>query len=79
MKRINLKKKLRPRVDAVGGTLSKVVLNGTHVTPCGQDLNWKVGDLYTPADAVAQVFKGVALNDIRALGKTISQWFDNIS
>lgn len=74
-----LEKNLRPRADAVGGTLSKVVLNGTHVTPCGQDLNWKVGDLYTPADAVAQVFKGVALNDIRALGKTISQWFDNIS
>ncbi|KAH9305686.1 hypothetical protein KI387_010090 [Taxus chinensis] len=48
---------LRPRVDKIGGILSKVVLNGTHLTPCGQDLNWQVGDSYTPADAVAQVLK----------------------
>lgn len=70
---------LRPCIDAVGGSLSKVVLNGTHVTPCGQDLKWQVGDVYTPADAVAQGFKRVALNDIQALVKTISQWFGDLN
>ncbi|GLJ10761.1 hypothetical protein SUGI_0134450 [Cryptomeria japonica] len=70
---------LRPRVDEIGGTLSKVVVNGTHLTPCGQDLNWQVGDLYTPADAVAQSFKGAALNDIRKLVKTISAWCESLN
>eukprot|EP01018_Ginkgo_biloba_P027789 Gb_23956 [translate_table: standard] len=27
---------LRARIDAIGGSLTKVVLNGTHITPCGQ-------------------------------------------
>eukprot|EP00252_Welwitschia_mirabilis_P022298 TRINITY_DN5996_c0_g1_i1.p1 TRINITY_DN5996_c0_g1~~TRINITY_DN5996_c0_g1_i1.p1 ORF type:complete len:427 (+),score=90.71 TRINITY_DN5996_c0_g1_i1:385-1665(+) len=71
-----LEETLKPRVEALGGSLSKLVLNGTHVTPCGQDLRWAVGDVYTPADAVAQGFKGAALNDIRTLVKTVVQWLD---
>ncbi|CAN6451330.1 unnamed protein product [Victoria cruziana] len=66
---------LRPRVNSIGGRLEKVILNGTHVTPCAQDIKWQVGDLYTPADAIAQVLKSASLSDTRVLARTISDWF----
>lgn len=34
-----------------------------------------MGDLYTPADAIAQVLKSASLNDTRVLARTISDWF----
>ncbi|XP_031500294.1 uncharacterized protein LOC116264297 [Nymphaea colorata] len=66
---------LRPRVNSMGGRLEKVILNGSHVTPCAQDIKWQVGDLYTPADALAQGLKSASLNDTRVLARTISDWF----
>ncbi|KAL4180837.1 hypothetical protein AMTRI_Chr12g234370 [Amborella trichopoda] len=69
---------LKPRIAAIGGKLEKVTLNGIHITPCAQDIKWKVGDLYTPADALAQGLKAASLNDTRILVRTISDWFKNL-
>lgn len=31
-----LEETLRPRVEAIGGTLDKITLSGNHITPCIQ-------------------------------------------
>ncbi|GAB2286582.1 hypothetical protein Dimus_020979 [Dionaea muscipula] len=66
---------LRPRVELIGGTLTKVTLNGTHLTPCLQEPGWRAGYLYTPADAVVQAVNALLLNDVKVLARTISRWF----
>ncbi|PON61622.1 Alpha/Beta hydrolase fold containing protein [Trema orientale] len=70
-----LEETLKPRVELIGGTLEKVELSGNHITPCIQEPKWRVGDVYTPADAIAQGFKTLSLNDSRVLVRTISNWF----
>ncbi|XP_019448012.1 PREDICTED: uncharacterized protein LOC109351112 [Lupinus angustifolius] len=66
---------LKPRVESFGGTLEKVHLSGNHITPCIQEPRWQVGQLYTPADAVAQLLKSLSLTETRILAKTVSEWF----
>ncbi|XP_024165963.1 uncharacterized protein LOC112172729 isoform X2 [Rosa chinensis] len=66
---------LKPRVEAIGGTLEKVEISGNHITPCVQEPKWQVGALYTPADAIAQSLKTLSLNDVRVLSRTIIDWF----
>lgn len=73
-----LEQTLKPRVDSIGGKLRKVVLNGTHITPCTQEPRWQVGDIYTPVDAVAQGLKTISLNDTRVLTRTITDWFSQL-
>uniref|UniRef100_M8AS91 Uncharacterized protein n=1 Tax=Aegilops tauschii TaxID=37682 RepID=M8AS91_AEGTA len=77
---------LRPRVDSIGGQIKKVVLSGTHLTPCIQaltiailqDVKWQVGSEYTPADALAQGLKSLALNETRVLSRTIADYFRSL-
>ncbi|KAL7159687.1 hypothetical protein ABFS83_01G044800 [Erythranthe nasuta] len=73
-----LEKTLKPRIESFGGKLEKVVLRGNHITPCIQEPRWQVGSVYTPADAIAQGFKAISLNDTRILSRTITDWFDNL-
>ncbi|VVA11681.1 PREDICTED: E3 ubiquitin-ligase [Prunus dulcis] len=70
-----LEETLKPRVESIGGTLEKVEISGNHITPCIQEPKWQVGNVYTPADAVAQSLKTLSLNDVRVLSRTISDWF----
>ncbi|XP_012077162.1 uncharacterized protein LOC105638053 isoform X2 [Jatropha curcas] len=70
-----LEETLKPRVESIGGTIEKVQLSGNHLTPCVQEPRWQVGYVYTPADAIAQVLKTLALNETRALSRTIVDWF----
>lgn len=69
---------LRPRVDSIGGQIKKVILSGTHLTPCIQDVKWQVGSEYTPADAIAQGLKSLALSETRVLSRTIADWFTSL-
>ncbi|CAN1786785.1 hypothetical protein LINPERHAP1_LOCUS17364 [Linum perenne] len=69
-----LEEALKPRVESMGGTIEKVELSGNHLTPCIQEPSWEVGNVYTPADAIAQGLKSLSLNDTRALSRTISNW-----
>lgn len=73
-----LEETLKPRIDAIGGKLEKVLLDGNHITPCIQEPKWQVGDFYTPADAVAQGLKNLSLNEIRVLSRTIANWFRSV-
>ncbi|XP_057799077.1 uncharacterized protein LOC131014921 [Salvia miltiorrhiza] len=70
-----LEETLKPRVESFGGKLEKVVLRGTHITPCIQEPKWQVGEVYTPADAIAQGLKAISLNEIRVLSRTITNFF----
>ncbi|KAJ9536835.1 hypothetical protein OSB04_029568 [Centaurea solstitialis] len=74
-----LEETLRPRVDAIGGRLDKVSLNGNHITPCIQEPKLQVGDVYTPADAIAQGLKTLSLNETKILARTIADWFSSIT
>lgn len=42
---------------------------------CDQEPKWRVGAVYTPADAVAQVVKTISINDTKGLCTTIANWF----
>ncbi|GMH10259.1 hypothetical protein Nepgr_012100 [Nepenthes gracilis] len=70
-----LEASLRPRVDFLGGTLEKITLDGTHLTPCMQEPRWKAGYVYTPVDAIVQGVNRLLLNDVKVLSRTISRWF----
>jgi hypothetical protein len=43
-----------------------------------QDVKWQAGSQYTPADALAQGLKSLALNETRVLSRTIADWFRSI-
>ncbi|KAL5205631.1 hypothetical protein ABZP36_033840 [Zizania latifolia] len=68
---------LRPWVDSVGGQV-KVILSGTHLTPCIQDVKLQVGSKYTPADALAQGLKSLALSETTILSRAIAYWFRSL-
>ncbi|CDP22245.1 unnamed protein product, partial [Coffea canephora] len=65
-------------VESIGAKLQKIILNGTHITPCIQEPRWQVGDIYSPVDAVAQGLKTISLNDTRVLTRTITDWFSQL-
>uniref|UniRef100_M1BVA3 Uncharacterized protein n=1 Tax=Solanum tuberosum TaxID=4113 RepID=M1BVA3_SOLTU len=66
---------LKPRVESFGGKVEKIALTGNHITPCVQEPKWRVGTVYTPADAIAQVVKTLSINDTKGLCTTIANWF----
>lgn len=66
---------LKPRVESYGGKLEKIILGGNHITPCYQEPRWRAGDIYTPADAIAQQLKSFSLYETRVLSQTIVDWF----
>lgn len=67
---------LRRRVEKFTGSLSKLTVNGNHITPCVQDIRWEVGRVYTPVDGVGQVLRNVALSDIRETVTSVCNWFE---
>eukprot|EP00884_Botryococcus_braunii_P020024 jgi/Botrbrau1/6705/Bobra.0202s0041.3 len=56
-----------------------LVLPGSHITPCGGDINWQVGREFSPLDALALGFKAVSQADIRRLGDRIVNWLESRS
>ncbi len=54
-------------------------LPGTHLTPLGQDVNWKAGTVYTPFDAIGQWMKQEVYRDLNQLKRVILQWLDPFS
>ncbi|KAL9399970.1 hypothetical protein Peur_008931 [Populus x canadensis] len=77
-----LEETLKPRVESIGGTIEKVQLSGTHITPCIQEPKWQAGFVYTPVDAIAQGLKTLSLNETKVLSRTICDWlrcFEDLS
>ena len=54
-------------------------LRGNHLTPLGQDVNWKTGDVFTPFDAIGQWMKQEVYRDLNQLKGTIFRWLDPFS
>ena len=55
------------------------MLPGNHLTPLGQDITWKTGDVFTPIDAVGQWMKQGVYRELNLLKREISQWLDPFS
>lgn len=58
---------------------SSLILPGTHITPCGSDVDWQVGRSFSPLDAVALGVKAVVQADIRRLGDKLIGWLESHS
>jgi hypothetical protein len=58
------------------GMVSQTNLPGNHLTPLGQDLDWQVGEVFTPIDAVGQWFKQNLARDLHQLYREISLWLN---
>ena len=59
---------------AVGTTLLR--LPGSHVTPCGGDLQWQPGKSFSPADAIALGVRTFSQADIRRLADRVIGWLN---
>jgi hypothetical protein len=52
------------------------LLNGNHLTPLGQDVNWKSGDTFSPIDAIAQAMKQEVYRDLNDLKRNMLLWLN---
>ena len=51
-------------------------LSGNHLTPLGQDVNWKAGQSFTPFDAIGQWMKQEIYRDLNQLKQEIFRWLE---
>ena len=56
-----------------------LTLPGNHLTPLGQELDWKTGDTYTPFDAIGQWVQSGFSRDLRRLKQEIIRWLNPVS
>ena len=72
----------------LGQTLSKIfpgkvstqIINGSHLTPLGQDLQWQLNSqIFTPFDAIGQWIKQEVQRDLQQLKREMLQWLDPVS
>ena len=55
-----------------------LTLTGNHLTPLGQDIDWKVGEVFTPFDAIGQWVKQGFSRDLNQLKQEIIQWLNPV-
>ena len=72
----------------LGQTLSKIfpgkvstqIINGSHLTPLGQDLQWQLNSqIFTPFDAIGQWIKQEVQRDLQQLKREMLRWLDPVS
>lgn len=51
-------------------------LPGNHLTPLGQEIDWKAGEIFTPFDAVGQWIKKEFSRDIYRLKDEVLRWLN---
>ncbi|KAM3095770.1 DUF1350 family protein [Phormidesmis sp. 146-35] len=61
------------------GMNSLRTLNGSHVTPLGQDMKWQAGKDFTPFDAIAQWMRQEVYRELAQLEKAILLWLNPFS
>lgn len=54
-------------------------LDGTHLTPLGQKIQWQAGDVFTPIDAIGQWLDRGLSRDLYRLSKEMLIWLNPIS
>lgn len=52
------------------------ILQGNHLTPLGQEVNWKTGTEFSPFDAIGQFVKQEMSRDLNQLKQTVMLWLD---
>jgi hypothetical protein len=57
-------------------TTAVEILPGNHLTPLGQDINWKAGKEFNPVDAIAQFVKEQVSKDANQLRRTVYRWLN---
>ncbi|MGK7873708.1 MAG: DUF1350 family protein [Xenococcaceae cyanobacterium] len=55
-----------------------LTLPGNHLTPLGQDINWQVGEVFTPLDAIGQWVKQGLSRDLNRLKQEIIRWLNPV-
>jgi hypothetical protein len=55
------------------------MLPGNHLTPLGQDVSWRTGQVFTPFDAFGQWMKQEVYRDLNQLKKEILRWLEPLS
>jgi hypothetical protein len=59
------------------GTISKLIINGSHLTPLGQDWRWQLNpQIFTPFDAIGQWIKQEVHRDLHQLKHEMLGWLD---
>lgn len=62
------------------GTISTLKINGSHVTPLGQDFQWQLNpQIFTPFDAIGQWFKQEIQRDLHQLRREILDWLEPVA
>jgi hypothetical protein len=58
-------------------TITKRIINGSHLTPLGQDWQWQINpQLFTPFDAIGQWLKQEVQRDLHQLKRELLDWLD---
>lgn len=62
------------------GQISTLTINGSHITPLGQDFQWQLNpQFFTPFDAIGQWFKQEVQRDLIQLRREILNWLEPIA
>ncbi len=57
------------------GTVSTQIIDGSHLTPLGQDLQWQINpQVFTPFDAIGQWIKQEVHRDLHQLKREMLRW-----
>ena len=54
-------------------------LPGNHLTPLSQDIQWQMGDVFSPVDAIGQWFKQELSRDLSRLNREIIRWLNPLA
>jgi hypothetical protein len=61
------------------GMVSTQIINGSHLTPLGQDLQWQPNpQIFTPFDAIGQWIKQEIHRDLHQLKREMLRWLDPV-
>ena len=61
------------------GKISTQIINGSHLTPLGQDLKWQLdAQIFTPFDAIGQWIKQEVHRDLHQLKREMLRWLDPV-
>jgi hypothetical protein len=55
------------------------ILKGSHLTPLGQEVGWQTGSVFTPLDAIGQLFKQEVYRDLNQLKDAILLWLNPLA
>ncbi len=61
------------------GMVSTQIINGSHLTPLGQDFQWQISpQIFTPFDAIGQWIKQEVHRDLHQLKREMLHWLDPV-